>query len=192
MEPSANQPAPQQQGFYHPNQPSEFHDDGVDGAMPPAPQYDEDEQVAWEASEYIHRAKDARWAIVLGIIVVAVLGVAIWLQEWIFATLVLVMGSAMGYFAFRPPQTKHYLLTHDGLKVDDFMYPLGDYRAFGVLSEDAFFSAMLIPTARFKPALTVYFAEKDGEKIVNILGAHMPMEEIKPDPVDIIMRRLHF
>jgi hypothetical protein len=192
MQPSANQSAPQQQGFYHPTEPSEYQDGGVDGALPPAPHYDENDKVAWEASEYIHRAKDSRWGIAFGVVVLVILGVAVWLQEWIFAVLVVVMGGAMGYFAFRPPQTKRYTLTHDGLEVDGKLFLLSDYRAFGVLAEDAFYSAMLIPTARFKPALTVYFAEDDAEKIISILGEHLPVEDIKPDPVDVIMRRLHF
>jgi hypothetical protein len=192
MQPSDNSQTPQQQGFYRPTAPSEYPDNGMDGGLPPAPPIDESEVVTWEASEYIHRSKDATWAVGFGLVVLAVLAVVLWLQEWIFAGLVVAMAGAMGYFAFRPPQIKHYTLSHEGLKVDNNMYYLNDYRAFGILAEDAFYSAVLLPTARFKPALTVYFAESDGEKIINILGAHLPVEDLKPDPIDTIMRRLHF
>jgi hypothetical protein len=193
MQPSDNQPEqPQQQGFYHPTAPSEYPDNGMGAGLPPAPDYNQDEQVSWEASEYIHRNKDVSWAVVFGLIVVVVLGVVLWIHEWLFAVLIAVMAGTMGYFAFRPPQTKHYTLTHDGLKVDDKMYYLADYHSFGIVAEDAFYSALLLPTARFKPALTVYFAEQDGEKIVDILSAHLPMEDLKPDIIDTVMRRLHF
>jgi hypothetical protein len=195
MQPSDNQQneqPPQGQGFYHPTAPSEYPDNGMDAGAPPAPTYDTDEQVTWEASEYIHRNKDASWAIIFVVIVVIVLGIVLWIHEWLFAVLLVTMASAMGYFAFRPPQTKHYTLTHEGLKVDDKMYYLTDYRAFGVMAEDAFYYIMMLPTGRFKPSLTIYFAENDGEKIIDILSAHLPMEELKPDVIDIVMRRLHF
>jgi hypothetical protein len=42
------------------------------------------------------------------------------------------------------------------------------------------------------PAVSMYFAEEDGEKIVDILGARLPMEELHLDAIDRLMRRLRF
>jgi uncharacterized membrane protein len=192
MQPSQQQPQPEQQGFYRPSEQAPFQAPMDDQAPPTVPAFDEATVVAWEASEYIHRSKDAVWASGFIFVVLALLAMAIFFQAWTFAILVVVMGAAMGVFAFRPPQTKQYTLSHQGLKINDKMYYLRDYRAFGILSEDAFYSVVLLPTGRFKPAVSVYFAEDDGEKIVDILGSHLPMEELTPDPIDIIMRRLHF
>ncbi|HSE61925.1 MAG TPA: hypothetical protein VLA88_06585 [Candidatus Saccharimonadales bacterium] len=192
MQPSTHEPDQQSQRFYHAQTPADFPDTQLGETGAPVQDFDEHEQVTWEASEYIHRAKDAKWGIVFGLVVLAFLTVAVWVHEWLFAVLIVVMGATMGYFAFRPPQTKHYTLTHHSIKVDDKVYMLSDYRAFGVLAEEAFYSAILVPTARFKPALTMYFAEDDAEKIIDILSTHLLVEDIKPDPIDIIMRRLHF
>jgi hypothetical protein len=49
---------------------------------------------------------------------------------------------------------------------------------------------MLIPTKRFSPGLSVYFPEEAGERIVDILGTRLPMETLKLDAIDIIVRRL--
>ncbi len=148
--------------------------------------------VSWEASEYIHRSKDALWT--LGFIAVSLLslGGAIWLQAWTFVALIVVMAIAMGVFAFRPPHVAKYNLSHQGLEINGKLYAFSEFRAFGVRPEEAFFIVLLIPVKRFMPAITVYFAEDDGEKIVDIFGAHLPMEEMQPDPIDSLMRHIHF
>jgi hypothetical protein len=192
MQPKTQQPAGEQEGFYRPSQASPYQDEPDTGALPQAPAFDESESVGWEASEYIHRSKDAKWKIVFGIVVAAGLGTSLWLQTWTFAALVVAMGMAMGVFAFRQPKVKKYTLTHHGLQIDEHFYPLSDFRSFGVLAEGAFYSIMLIPTKRFMPAVSVYFAQEDGEQIVDILSSHLPLEDIEPDPIDAIMRRLHF
>ena len=35
---------------------------------------------------------------------------------------------------------------------------------------------------------TIYFSEAEGEKIVDMLGARLPMQEIKPDALEKLIR----
>ena len=192
MQPKTQQPAGEQEGFYRPSQESPYQENPDTGVLPQAPAFDESQTVSWEASEYIHRSKDFSWKIIFGIVVLIGVGLAIWAQAWTFAALVVAMGIAMGVFAFRQPKVKRYTLTHEHLQIDEHTYPLAEFRSFGVLAEDAFYSIMLIPTKRFMPAISVYFAQEDGEQIVDILSSHLPLEDIEPDIIDTIMRRLHF
>jgi hypothetical protein len=150
------------------------------------------ESIAWEASEYVHRSKDVVWIIVFILVSLGFLGVALWFRAWTFAALVVVMAVAMGFFAFRQPRVLKYSLTPQGLKIGEKHYDYQEFKAFGVKTEDAFYSVMLLPVKRFMPAITIYFAEADGEKIVDILGQYLPMENLKPDFIDNLMRRLHF
>jgi len=50
---------------------------------------------------------------------------------------------------------------------------------------------MLIPIKRFAPGVSVYFPDEVGEKVVDILGSRLPMENLKLDMIDIIVRKLH-
>lgn len=156
------------------------------------PSHVEDDILSWEASEYVHIDKGRSWLIGLTIIVLILVGISLWLQEWTFAVLVVVMGVAMGVFAFRRPHVLHYTLTHDGVQIADKLYHYKDFRAFGILEDGAFYTMTLIPVKRFAPALSVYFAEPQGDKIVDIVGEHLPMEKIEPDLIDVVMRRLRF
>jgi hypothetical protein len=151
-----------------------------------------DEAVSWEASEYVHHQKGVLWFAAFGLIFAALLAVAIWLQAWTFVVLVVIMAIAAGVYALRTPRAVHYLLDDQGIKIGERGYQYSDFRAFGVASEGSLFSVILLPTKRFMPAITVYFEEADGERIVDILGSRLPMEEVDHDPVDRLMRRLRF
>lgn len=147
----------------------------------------------WEASEYIHHTKSPLWFIgYIGVMLVLLAIAYFFTQSWTFVVLVIVMAVAIGVFATRPPRTLHYALTDSGIQIEQSHYAYGDFRAFGIIADGGLFSIMFIPTKRFMPAVNMYFAEEDGEKIVDILGTRLPMEELHLDMVDRMMRRLRF
>jgi hypothetical protein len=148
--------------------------------------------IEWEASEYVHHEKDTSWFIVLAIGTLMALGVALFFRQWTFALLIVVMAVAIVFFARRPPRTLHYALDTSGIRINDRLYPYRDFRAFGVVNEGPLYSVVLIPTGRFVPATSMFFEEQDGEKIVDILAARLPMEKIKVDFVDTLTRKLRF
>lgn len=149
--------------------------------------------LSWEASEYIHHSKSPMWFAGFVVIMLVLLAVAYFLtHSWTFVILVVVMSVAIGVFATRPPRTLHYALTDTGIQIESSGYHYSDFRAFGIINDGPLYSVMLIPTKRFMPAVNIYFAEGDGEKIVDILGTRLPMEELHLDIVDQLVRRLHF
>jgi hypothetical protein len=48
----------------------------------------------------------------------------------------------------------------------------------------------LIPVTRFGMSTTVFIHEDQGEQIIDIFGARLPMEETKLDFVDKLIQRL--
>lgn len=162
-----------------------FDHDG-DGVIAPS------EPLSWQASEYVHHDKQAIWYIALGAVTIALLALAIFMQAWTFAALVVVLGVGIGVLAGRPPHTVQYILSEGGLRVDEKTFAYHDFRAFGVIQEDAFASIILMPTKRFMPAVNVYFPSEMGEQIVDIFGAFLPMEPIELDFVDKLARKLRF
>lgn len=146
--------------------------------------------VSWEASESIHHERDGMWFVGFIVIFLSLIGVSIWLQQWTFTVLLAVMAVALVVYIKRPPRVLRYNLTDTGLQVGEQFYNFSNFRSFGVLQEGNIFSVMLVPTKRFGQGLTVYFAENDGEKIVDILGTHLPMEDLHIDILDTILRRL--
>lgn len=149
-----------------------------------------DESVSWEASESIHHERDSMWFIGFIAIVIILLGLSVWLQQWTFTALIVIMAVSLIVYTRRPPRTLRYSISHNGLHVGQQFHDFNEFRSFGVLQEGDLFSVMLMPTKRFGQALTIYFGENDGEKIVDILGAYLPMEDLQLDFMDNFLRRL--
>lgn len=148
--------------------------------------------VSWTASEYIHLDRNAAWYVIFAIVVLGLIASDIFLlKSWTFSLLVIVMAIAIIVYIQRPPKDVRYTLSaQQGLYVGEKLYNLADYKAFGLIRDGEHHSIMLIPFKRFSSGISVYFPEEAGEKIVDILGAVLPMENLKLDVVDIIVRRL--
>lgn len=159
-------------------------DDSLDNA-------DLSQPVNWQATEYIHQEKDAKWFVIFGIVLLAMLAVAIlFMKSWTFAVLLVVIAVVIVVFAKRPPRILSYSLSDKGLHIGDTLHHFADFKGFGLIRDGEEFSVMLIPTKRFQPGVTVYFPEESGEAIVDMLGARLPMQDLKLDAVDKLVRKL--
>ena len=141
----------------------------------------------------MHHAKDLNWFLALGAAgVVLVAFCVLVLKDLIAAVGSLVMVVAIGVVAGRSPRTLRYVVDDQGVHVGDRLFGYEQFQSFSVQPEDGVPSVVLMPRARFKPSLTVYFSKEDGEKIVDTLGNYLPMEEHKTDLVDKISTKLRF
>lgn len=151
---------------------------------------DKNTNISWEAEEYITREKNTGWYVGLVIIGLLVTAGAVWIKWWTFAALVVVSVIALIVYSVRPPRMLKYSLTSKGLKENKRTYAFSDYRSFGVINDGGHFAIVLTPRKRFSGRAWVYFPEQQGEKIVDAFGAKLPMEEVKLDVVDKIVRWL--
>ncbi len=146
--------------------------------------------VSWEAGEYIARNHNVGWYIGLFIVTAAFSALAIFLQGWTFLALIILSAITILIYSLRPPRKIHYELTSKGLTEEKTFHPYSEFRAFGILQESGHYSAVLIPKKRFGLGVKVYFPEGSGEAIVDQLGLHLPMEDIKLDFLDKIVNFL--
>ena len=152
----------------------------------------ENPPITWTAQEYIHLDRTPGWFILFAVIVLALVAVDIFfLKSWTFSVLVVVMAVAIIVYIRRPPRTLTYALSPvQGLYVGERLHAMNEFRAFGLIKDGDNHSIMLIPRKRFSPGVSVYFPEEAGERIVDILGQQLPMEELKLDVVDLVVRKL--
>lgn len=154
-------------------------------------EFDLSEPVNWQAKEFVHQEKDSKWFILFGIVAAVFMAVAIFLmQSWTFAALLVVIAIVIVVLAKRPPRLMSYSLSEKGLHIGDTLHAFSDFRAFGIIHDGEEFSIMLIPTKRFLPGITIYFPEEAGEEIVDALGSRLPMQDLRLDVVDRIVRKL--
>ena len=146
--------------------------------------------VNWEAREYIEHEKNIGWYVGFALVVVGLIVVAILLQYWMFIAVIVLAAVALLIYIIRPPRMLHYSLDNKGITEGNNLYAFSDYRSFGILNEGKHYCIVLTPKKRFGMRVTVYFPETEGEQIVDIFGAHLPMEEVHSDLIDRIVRLL--
>ena len=160
-------------------------------AQPTQPQVEEP-PVQWTAREYVEAHKGAGWYAIFVVVALALVAVDIlWLKSITFSILVVVMSVALVIYANRPARDIQYTLSgRQGLYIGERLYHLSEFRAFGLIRDGEHNSIMLIPVKRFSPGVSVYFPEEAGEQIVDILGQRLPMETLKLDAIDVVVRKL--
>jgi len=151
-----------------------------------------DTPVTWVAHEYVHPDKSPLWFVLFVIVVLGLISVDIFiLKSYTFSALVVVMAVAVVIYTRRPPREISYALSaHQGLYVGERLYHFNEFKSFGLIKDGEHNSIMLMPTKRFSLGVSVYFPENAGEQIVDILGHQLPMEELKLDVIDIVVRKL--
>lgn len=152
----------------------------------------EEEVVHWTASEYVQQEKNSVWFIVFAIIVVGLIALDIFLlKSYTFSALIVVMAIALAVLNRRPPGQIDYALSpRQGLYVGEVLHRYDEFRSFGVINDNGNNFIKLIPIKRFSVGVSVYFPTELGEAIVDILGARIPMEDLKLDVVDTVVRKL--
>ena len=146
--------------------------------------------VSWEAEEYLQREKRAGWYVGFVIVALALVALSIILKWWTFTALVVLCAIALIIYSVRPPRKLHYSLNGKGLLEGDKLYEYDSFKNFGVLQDEDNYAIVLTPRKRFSPRVTVYFPKESGEKIVDAFGMRLPMEEVKLDFLDSIVRML--
>lgn len=149
-----------------------------------------DDVISWEAEEYIVREKNSWWYVGLTAVSLVLIGIAILAQAWTFIAVIVLSVVALLVYTLRPPRILQYTLTNRGLSEGEKLYDYADFKAFGILREGEHFAIVLTPRKRFAPRVTVFFPQSQGEVIVDAFGARLPMEEVKLDVLDKLIKFL--
>lgn len=145
----------------------------------------------WQAQNIITGDKNKLWYFVFAGVLTALLVVSWLIQSWTFALLIIVSAIAiLVVLSSNNIRQISYSLSGRGFYIDGNLHEYADFRSFGILKEDNVFSIVFLPKKRFSPSVSIYFPEENGEQIVDILGSILPMEDIKLDFIDKIVRKL--
>ncbi|MDR2336841.1 MAG: hypothetical protein LBE03_01930 [Candidatus Nomurabacteria bacterium] len=146
--------------------------------------------IKWEGQEFIAHNRGKGWVAVFVAISLLLIGLSIWLKAWTFTALIVASAVAVAVYIKRPPHLIHYSLTNSGIIAGEDFHSFSEFKHFGVIQDGAHYFIMLVPTRRLKPAVTLYFPETVGEKLVDELGVRLPMEDLKLDTIDKLLRKL--
>ena len=149
--------------------------------------------ISWTASEYIAHSKGVGWYVLVFLVILGLAGIVYLVTDGLVSPIVIVIiGIAFTAFAGRPPQTLEYSVDGTGIHIGPRTYPYGRFRSFAILDDESVPTIMLIPLRRFDLPINLHFDAADADKIIDILGSHLPGEERNAPPVDRLMSKIHF
>ena len=144
---------------------------------------------SWQATEGRQVSRGVIWYVMLGVISIGLMALAIFIFKSItFAVLLVVIDIAVIVLTGKPPRSINYGISPKGIYVADRLYDFSEFRAFGVIDEPGNPSIIVLPVKRFSTGVTLYFNIEDGERIVDMLGARLPLQEVKLDLLEKVIR----
>ena len=149
--------------------------------------------ISWVASEYIDHQRGPSWYFLLIAGTVALAALVYVISRDKFALVVILMlGIILSSVAHFKPKQVHYQVSPDGLQIDDKAYNFDQFKTFSIVHEGQLSSLVFHPLKKLGMPVSVFFDEDDEQKITNVVGEHLPLEERAPDRIDRLSRRLRF
>ena len=149
--------------------------------------------IEWTASEFLHHQKNPQWLSIAIIVLLVSTGLIYLITDDLISTIsVLILGTLLVVVSLRKPRVLHYRLSDEGLTIGNRDYIYNDFLSFAIIREDMTESIMLIPQKRWSPAMFLYFAPEDGQKIFELIGTYLPFEEKEKDAIDKFLHKIRF
>ena len=156
---------------------------------PPKPPTDS--TFSWTASEYIDHNRSDSWYLLLFLGTVALAAGTYFLTKEYFAVgTIVAVGIIVAIYARQKPKQVTYELSGSGLRIGEKLYAYSLFKSFSLVNDGMLNSVQLMPLKKLMPPISVYYEAADEEKITDILGQHLPIEEAKPHAIDRISRHL--
>lgn len=147
----------------------------------------------WQAPEYEHYEKTPDWYWGLGVIAVALIAVALYLNNLLFVFVIIIGAFAIALYAVRKPETVALALTERGIKIGNQLYPYQTLKHFWV-HEEGDRRALFVESAKpLVPLITIPLPDEiTAERVRDMLLQFLPEEEIVEPASHRIMELLRF
>lgn len=147
----------------------------------------------WTASEFIEHQKPQGWYMIVGLGGLLIAGLLyVVSRDIVNSVVVFIVCILFAAAGARKPQAQTYVLSRGGLQIGEKAYPYSLFKSFSVIEEGAIDSVQFLPLKRFMPPVSIYFPPEQEDQIVELIADYLPHEDRERDPIDRLMKRLHF
>jgi|SRR3989344_2187445 len=139
----------------------------------------ENEQITWEALEYLHQEKSKDWFIVLGIIALALFIVALLFKNALFAVVIVLSAVTLMLHARRPPDMLNFEVNRVGIVINKRFYPYSFLYSFWVDRTDTHAPKLLVTSKKLlMPMIIIPLGDQDPDAVRNFLANYLPEQEL--------------
>lgn len=145
----------------------------------------------WEAPEYEHHERSNDWYWAMGIMVVALLVVAFFIESILFGLLVLLSGFSLGLYGARKPLTVSFGIGPRGVRISDKVYFFEDLKSFWVRYDPPYTKELVIESKKaVMPHVTIPLSDTDPVAVRQYLLKFLPEEKIEESLITTVGRLL--
>jgi hypothetical protein len=151
---------------------------------------DKSKKIKWQAYDHIREPKSSDWFWFLGITALAIIVLAIYFGNTLFALIILIGTAILFKTANNPPVVVDYQINRKGVQVGDIIYTYGTLQSFYVIDEDGFDRDRIIIKSRkmFMPLIVVPLGETaHPEDIREYLIEYLDEEEMHEPTIQRIL-----
>jgi hypothetical protein len=149
----------------------------------------EEKLLSWEVDEYDHRHKSNDWYWALGLIILCVTVASIIYENYLFAFLMLVGGTLLGYYAKREPRRIEVFVTEKGIDTHDGFIKFGDITHFYI--PPGLENKLYLHTKRpFIKVAIVSLENMDHDKVREVLKPYLKEKEIEEPFISVVSKML--
>ncbi len=151
-------------------------------------------KIEWSAPEYTHREKNNDWFWAIGLITIITCGVALYLNNYLFAVFIIISGASLILFSFSHPQELTIIIDKPGLSLGKDLYPWKNIKSFNIKDKnEEKFAKLIIETNKyFLPVYTIFLPRELINQVKETLQKIIPRSEIDESKSMVFMERIGF
>ncbi len=135
------------------------------------------EDITWQAPEYIHKEKDSEWYWSVGILTLAGVASAYMFGNFLLTILVFLIGFTMALFGARKPKEITFGINRKGIRADNTLYPFQTLLSFWIIEKEHENLLLLTSQKKLSQQIAVPLGDTDPELVQMFLLDHLIEEE---------------
>ena len=149
--------------------------------------------LSWDAPDFVHHERDVKWYILASIGFLGLLSYSVYIKDWFFIIIMVVVLVGIVAYLKTTPQIKHYSLSRTGLHIGEMFYPYDILHSFWIVYNNHSQVVNIIQNKKYVPAITIRLEEQDPLVVRKILGKYIPEDSKRGENmIDWLVRRLKF
>jgi hypothetical protein len=166
-------------------------------AKEPAPKKEEptisSAYLSWETWEYEFREKSPDWYWMIGIASIALIAVAIYMQNILFAIIIMLGAFSFALLSARHPNHVVFAITSRGIKINNSIYHYKDLDSFWIEYDPPHKKELIIISQRaIMPHIAIPLADTDPNEVRTHLLKFLEEKPHEESLTEILMRFIGF
>lgn len=150
-------------------------------------------EIVWETPEYLYYPKSPDWYWAVGIISLALVIIAIFTGNLLFAILAIVAGFTIALWGARKPKKITLCLGGSGIRINERLYHYQELISFWIhYNPPAIKEISILTKSTFLPYLRIPIGNENPAEIRALLTRFLPEKIQEESLVDIVARVLKF